>query len=747
MSGVAETFLSPILIFLTFFFICAILVEGKFAQKGTILFLITSLIGVFVVHLVLIYNHQDPMFILTILPLTAYVPMIMSIHLLSKAGFFQSIAIWTMGLFANYILTFLQKILIVYSFSEHSTGRILLCLLVVACFLIWLCYRYIQKPFRLYVLQNNTNWIPLCFPILMIFLLFSYFKNSTTNVLVWILIFLTALSIFLVLTRVLVSVTKATRIQKEKDAVSKQLCIQQAEYETICKKMELGKLYRHDMRHHLAALSTLAQGKNNQEIMRYIKQLNDTMDETVQKEYCENVMVNAMLSSYIHRAKEAGCSVNTKLFIPPSIPYDALDICTILANGIENAIHACSNDVKKEIYVHAMMEANQKLAISITNPCDTKLQFDEEGFPKVERREGHGLGLKSIKTIVDKYKGLFQCRQPEDTFELRIILFHRQEGQVSKKSFLLLKRHVSTTVALLFLVGIAWQWLPGIKALGDVSVFGDLFQVADGGVYDLQWGDNELHSKTAKVTIVGRSDSNKKTEEEVKLKEESQVIQVASPSGNFSWDSEHDSKQSPSIEVLPQQPTKTPESITSNESDIAEGVDDMNREMDRYLQTIREKFLWYVARKYNGYVASDSTYYTIRNDDELLVIRFDTTINAGGSGEFSRHFILDKKSGELLELQDLFVENSEYVKIMSTEVLKQMREQVQSGVADYFITGGIWQDEECFQQMEVNQNFYINENNQIVIVFDEYEVAPGSQGKPEFIIPTQILTPILKTSS
>ncbi len=33
---------------------------------------------------------------------------------------------------------------------------------------------------------------------------------------------------------------------------------------------------------------------------------------------------------------------------------------------------------------------------------------------------------------------------------------------------------------------------------------------------------------------------------------------------------------------------------------------------------------------------------------------------------------------------------------------------------------------------------------ELVIVFDEYEVAPGSMGMPEFIIPEEVLSEVLR---
>lgn len=169
----------------------------------------------------------------------------------------------------------------------------------------------------------------------------------------------------------------------------------------------------------------------------------------------------------------------------------------------------------------------------------------------------------------------------------------------------------------------------------------------------------------------------------------------------------------------------------------------MNQQIERYIAKMREKFLWYVARKYDGYVAMDTEYQIFRNDDRLFTVYFETTINVGGSSQYSRYLTLDKQTGNLLDLENLFQPDSDYIGIISQDILRQMTEQVENGEADYFIPGGIWSEDECFKEIGADQNFYINDADQLVIVFDEYEVAPGSMGRPEFIIPTDILQPIL----
>ena len=183
------------------------------------------------------------------------------------------------------------------------------------------------------------------------------------------------------------------------------------------------------------------------------------------------------------------------------------------------------------------------------------------------------------------------------------------------------------------------------------------------------------------------------------------------------------------------------------ELDLSEGVEDLNDRMEAYVAQMKEKFQWYANRKYNGYVGMDVTYDVMRDDEKLMAIRFVGTINAGGSGEYCRWFVLDKQSGEVVELRDLFAEGSDYMGVISAEVLRQMQAQVDAGTGDYYIPGGIWSDDECFKSIAWDQNFYINDSNELVIVFDEYEVASGNMGMPKFVIPTGVLAGILNQPS
>lgn len=303
------------------------------------------------------------------------------------------------------------------------------------------------------------------------------------------------------------------------------------------------------------------------------------------------------------------------------------------------------------------------------------------------------------------------------------------------------------------------------KALEAVPVLGSAIRLVNVHTYQLGWGDTSFTAELPVLETVPSTDENA-TQEPL---QSSPTIEDAVPETEEPPEptpepetpqpsQEPESQPSSPVEEVPQESSPEPPPVTESSqpsytepviptvptpSDPSNGADDMNQQIEKYIAEVRETFLWYVARKYQGYVASDTDYYVLRDDDEMLSLCFYTTINAGGSGEYSRCFTLNKRTGQVLKLSDLFAEGSDYVEIISADILRQMTELVQAGEGDYFIPGGIWSEDECFKAIDADQNFYLDEDNRLVILFDEYEVAPGSMGTPRFVIDDQAIAGIL----
>ena len=91
----------------------------------------------------------------------------------------------------------------------------------------------------------------------------------------------------------------------------------------------------------------------------------------------------------------------------------------------------------------------------------------------------------------------------------------------------------------------------------------------------------------------------------------------------------------------------------------------------------------------------------------------------------------------------LFRSGSDYQTVISDEIRKQMKEQMAADASNRYFLDDPDFPEWNFQQIQENQNFYINSDGKLVIAFDETEVAPASMGCSEFVIPTEVIQDML----
>ena len=97
---------------------------------------------------------------------------------------------------------------------------------------------------------------------------------------------------------------------------------------------------------------------------------------------------------------------------------------------------------------------------------------------------------------------------------------------------------------------------------------------------------------------------------------------------------------------------------------------------------------------------------------------------------------IDKKDKTILTLEGMFG-NNDYVDVLSKNILSQMKERTKKDSNDVYFVDNTF-------KIKKDQPFYINDKGELVICFDEYEVAPGSAGLVEFVIPSNVVSKLMK---
>ncbi len=170
------------------------------------------------------------------------------------------------------------------------------------------------------------------------------------------------------------------------------------------------------------------------------------------------------------------------------------------------------------------------------------------------------------------------------------------------------------------------------------------------------------------------------------------------------------------------------------------GIAQVNKSVDEYAAQLEEQFKASMTEQ--GYNEMTVSYKAVTDTKEWFTLKMEGTAVAASGYEFSRYYNVDKMTGQVIELKDLFKAGVDYVTPISQEIKKQMKEQMDGQTAFYFLDDEEMTD--AFKQIQEDQNFYLKEDGSLVIAFDEYEVGPGYIGAPEFVIPQEVVGEIRK---
>lgn len=179
---------------------------------------------------------------------------------------------------------------------------------------------------------------------------------------------------------------------------------------------------RHDLKHHLCELSVMAEQNKASDMKEYLHDMIDFLQNPKEIMATGNREVDSLLNFWLGKAKRSLRQVKAEVKIPEELS-DTFDVNTVLGNLLENAIEAASQTEEQSLEISVRYDRGF-LQINMKNSCPDNLQKQDNGYATTKKdKKHHGLGLKNVKRIVDKYHGELELREQESTFFTNVVLF------------------------------------------------------------------------------------------------------------------------------------------------------------------------------------------------------------------------------------------------------------------------------------------------------------------------------------
>ena len=210
-------------------------------------------------------------------------------------------------------------------------------------------------------------------------------------------------------------------IKREQELWQMQSVHMQRQIDQMAETEERIRMERHNLRHRLQTIDAMLQKEEVQEVRDYIHSVQKNLENPDEERYCKNAILNAVFSSYLKQAKNKGISVKTSLNISDELPIEVEALSVVIANALENAIHACEKLPEKERFIKCRCIAEPQFMLQISNTFDGNIKLDEEGRP-LAAKEGHGIGTRSILAFCEKNHAMLDYKIEDNIFALRIVV-------------------------------------------------------------------------------------------------------------------------------------------------------------------------------------------------------------------------------------------------------------------------------------------------------------------------------------
>jgi signal transduction histidine kinase len=287
-------------------------------------------------------------------------------------------------------------------------------LFLIALLLLWRKRGYLKAYNG--ILSGGLYTVLLILELLCVFQGEAIFKSQNASDAARITCFMIGLLLFLLLEGTLKSYQSGYEIST-REFQQRVLAHQYEEIKNIYMNM---RGWRHDYHNHIQVIKAQMALEKYEEVNTYLDELEQDLNRVDTYVKSGNLMADAILNSKLSITQTRHIGINCKAELPQELAISDIDMCVILGNLLDNAIEACEKIEENKRFLRIYMVVNKKqLYISIQNSAREELDFNEKNYIST-KRGNHGLGMKRVKLIVDKYQGFLNLQNEPGIFAAEV---------------------------------------------------------------------------------------------------------------------------------------------------------------------------------------------------------------------------------------------------------------------------------------------------------------------------------------
>ncbi|MCM1132287.1 MAG: GHKL domain-containing protein [Ruminococcus flavefaciens] len=290
---------------------------------------------------------------------------------------------------------------------------------------------FFKKKYRIFISRRELSLILTTFTLscIQLSLIRTVIYEQKKYYNVFLLVLLCILVINVILYYTMVYIGKQNADERNLAIMQKQIEFQKESIRSLEQKYDETAKIRHDMKNYISCALRMAEQGKYDELTDYLEELSEeVIDRITSYIRINRSILGAMLNSKIARAKII--QIDMQCYILSELDsISDMDIITLLANLLDNAIEACEkNRGKSEIVLKTWNEAGYYF-IEVSNTVESDILADNPDLVTSKKNaKNHGIGLRSVRDIVDNHNGMINFRQTGNIFHVYVSLAKNEEN-------------------------------------------------------------------------------------------------------------------------------------------------------------------------------------------------------------------------------------------------------------------------------------------------------------------------------
>lgn len=177
----------------------------------------------------------------------------------------------------------------------------------------------------------------------------------------------------------------------------------------------------HNYKNNIITLAQLTEQGKTAEVKEYLKDEIQQLGIKMNYAMTGNKVIDAVLATKKNSAEHKGINFYANGNIPDKCVIDDIDFTNIIGNLLDNAIEAAEKVENGNVSI-VIKPQKKFIIIKVKNSYDGNKNNELKTTKK--DKEYHGIGLKSIKRIVEKYQGEFELEFKEKEVEATALLLN-----------------------------------------------------------------------------------------------------------------------------------------------------------------------------------------------------------------------------------------------------------------------------------------------------------------------------------